>query len=50
LLGRLEEARDEMNRVLALDPDNADARRALGMIEAACPPKKGKRWWQFWKP
>jgi tetratricopeptide (TPR) repeat protein len=49
LLGRLEAARDEMNRVLTLDPNYADARRALGMIEAACPPPQGKHWWQFWK-
>jgi tetratricopeptide (TPR) repeat protein len=44
LLGRLEEARDEMNQVLMLDPDNADALRALKMIDAAYRP-----WWQFWK-
>jgi tetratricopeptide (TPR) repeat protein len=49
LLGRLEEARNEMNQVLALDPHNADARRALNMIVAAYRPKVGKRWWQLWK-
>jgi hypothetical protein len=49
LLGRLEEALNEMNQVLTLDPNNADAQRALGMIEAALRPKEGKHWWQFWK-
>ncbi len=49
LLGRLEEARNEMNDVLTLDPNNADAQRALKMIDAASRPTEGKRWWQFWK-
>jgi tetratricopeptide (TPR) repeat protein len=49
LLGRLEEAREEMNRVLVLDPQHADARRALGMIDDALRPRPGKAWWQFWK-
>jgi tetratricopeptide (TPR) repeat protein len=41
LLGRLEEARAEMQRVLALDPANADGRRALGMIDEALGPGSG---------
>jgi tetratricopeptide (TPR) repeat protein len=49
LLGQLEAARDQMHIVLGLDPDNADGRRALGMIEAAIRPTATKRWWQFWK-
>ncbi|MFO0965800.1 MAG: hypothetical protein U0793_09490 [Gemmataceae bacterium] len=49
LLGRLEEARDEMNAVRAMDPTNADANRALGIIEASLRQKPKKRWWQFWK-
>jgi tetratricopeptide (TPR) repeat protein len=49
LLGRLEEARDEMNQVLALDPSNADGQRALKMIEGAIGPRTTKSWWQFWK-
>ena len=49
LLGRLEESRTEMNAVLALDPDNADARRALGMIDDTLGPTAARRWWQFWK-
>ena len=49
LLGRLEEAREEVRRVLALEPEHADARRALAMIDAALPAKPAKRWWQFWK-
>jgi tetratricopeptide (TPR) repeat protein len=49
LLGRLEEARNEMNRVLTLDPNNADAQRGLNMIGAAIQPKVSKRWWQFWR-
>jgi tetratricopeptide (TPR) repeat protein len=48
LLGRLEEARNEMNQVLTLDPNNADAQSGLNMIDAAIRPKKGRRWWQFW--
>jgi Flp pilus assembly protein TadD len=38
LLGRLEEARDEMACVLTLAPGHADAQRGLGMIEAALRP------------
>jgi hypothetical protein len=49
MLGRLEEARDEMNQVLGLDPHNADAQRGLSMIEAALGPTTARRWWQFWK-
>jgi Flp pilus assembly protein TadD len=49
LLGRLEDARHEMNQVLTLDPNNADAQRALNMIDAGDRPKESKRWWQFWK-
>lgn len=49
LVGRLEEARTEMNRVLTLDPNNADAQRGLNMIDAAIQPKVSKRWWHFWK-
>jgi tetratricopeptide (TPR) repeat protein len=49
LLGRLEEAREKMNDVLALDPLNADAQRGLNMINSALQPSAGKRWWQFWK-
>ena len=44
-VARLDEARIEMHNVLTLDPDNADAKRALSMIDAALGPK---RWWQFW--
>ncbi len=49
LLGRLQEARDEMNHVLALDAQNADAQRALSMIDNAFRSKPKKSWWQFWK-
>jgi tetratricopeptide (TPR) repeat protein len=49
LLGQLEEARNEMNQVLTLDPHNADAKRARNMIDDALRPGEGKRWWQFWK-
>jgi tetratricopeptide (TPR) repeat protein len=49
LLGRLREAREEMNHVLALDPNHADAQRARAMIDEASPPTSGKKWWQFWK-
>jgi tetratricopeptide (TPR) repeat protein len=49
LLGRLEEAQDEMKHVLSFDAHNADAKRALGMIQAALESTPGRRWWQFWK-
>jgi tetratricopeptide (TPR) repeat protein len=48
LVGRLEEARVEMANVLGLDPDNADARRGLGMIDAALRPTVRKPWWKVW--
>jgi tetratricopeptide (TPR) repeat protein len=35
LVGRLEEAREEMARVLEQDPENADARRAIGLLDEA---------------
>jgi tetratricopeptide (TPR) repeat protein len=35
LLGRLEEARTEVRRVLDLEPENPEAKEALGMIEKA---------------
>lgn len=44
LLGRLDEARQEIRQVLSRDPNNADAQRALPMLDAALRP-----WWQFWK-
>jgi Flp pilus assembly protein TadD len=49
LLGRLQDARNEMSQVLALDPNNAEAQRALNMIDAAYRPTVPRRWWQFWK-
>lgn len=49
LLGRLEEAREKMNYVLSLDPQNADAQRGLKMIDDALGSRPGKPWWQFWK-
>jgi tetratricopeptide (TPR) repeat protein len=45
LLGRLEEARAAMRRVLELDPGNADATRGLTMIEDALKPRP---WWKVW--
>jgi tetratricopeptide (TPR) repeat protein len=48
LLGRLREARDEMEHVLTLDPQNADAQRALGMIVGVIGSGR-KSWWQVWK-
>jgi hypothetical protein len=44
LVGQLEDGRLEIMRVLALDPTNADARRALDMIDAAPRPTEQKRW------
>jgi tetratricopeptide (TPR) repeat protein len=48
LVGRLPEAREEMNRVLQLDPINTDALRGLGMINAAIGPSIRKPWWKVW--
>lgn len=49
LLGHLHEARRELLEVLNLDPDNADAHRALPIINAAIQPEATKPWWKFWK-
>jgi tetratricopeptide (TPR) repeat protein len=49
LLGRLEEARNELDAVLTLDPQNAEAQRGRSLIDAAIRSKPGRRWWQFWK-
>jgi tetratricopeptide (TPR) repeat protein len=49
LVGRLEEARDEMTRVLTLDPGNTDAVRGKGMIDEALWPQGHRPWWQFWR-
>ncbi|MBV9122905.1 MAG: tetratricopeptide repeat protein [Planctomycetes bacterium] len=43
LLGRLEEARNEMDQVLTLDPTNAEAQRGRNMIDAALRPKASPR-------
>jgi tetratricopeptide (TPR) repeat protein len=51
LLGRLAEARDEMQRVLRQDPNHADAQRGLRMIDEALP--RLSLLWRFiswWKP
>lgn len=44
LAGQLQNARLELLEVLRLDPDNADAHRALPMIDAAIRPKVTKPW------
>lgn len=51
LLGRLQEAQQELDIVLARDPANHDAQRATKMIQAALAqfPDKNKNWWEFWK-
>jgi Flp pilus assembly protein TadD len=49
LLGRLHEARREMGHVLTLDPDNADANRAVKMIDEAAGSRRPKASWRFWK-
>lgn len=60
LLGNLEPAREAMKQVLTMDPDNADAKRALAMIERALAASSGqppseptteqsrRPWWRFW--
>jgi tetratricopeptide (TPR) repeat protein len=46
LLGRLDEARSEIERVLAAQPDNADAQRAMRMLDdALARTRKPRRWW-----
>jgi tetratricopeptide (TPR) repeat protein len=49
LVGRLEDAREEMTSALGLDPENADAQRGLKMINEALGQKADKPWWQFWR-
>ena len=49
LVGRLKDARREMNEVLTLDPHNAEAQRGLKLINVAIASKPGKSWWQFWR-
>jgi tetratricopeptide (TPR) repeat protein len=49
LLGQLRDARCELLEVLKLDPDNADAHRALPVIDAAIRPEVTKPWWRFWQ-
>lgn len=48
LIGRLEEARTEMQQVLSLDPENVDARRGQQMIDATLAGTR-RKWWLFWK-
>jgi tetratricopeptide (TPR) repeat protein len=52
MLGRLDEARACMLRVLELAPDDAAAQRGLKMIDGAMPPRpppSAKRpWWKLW--
>jgi Flp pilus assembly protein TadD len=45
LVGRLEEARIEMVAVLALEPENPHALRAIGMIDDALRPMPPRRLW-----
>jgi tetratricopeptide (TPR) repeat protein len=48
LLGRLDEAMVEMRQVLAADPENADALRAIAMLEQAGVRRAKRSWWRFW--
>jgi tetratricopeptide (TPR) repeat protein len=43
LLGRLEEARNELDAVLTLDPQNAEAQRGRSLIDAAIRSQPGRR-------
>jgi hypothetical protein len=38
-----------MKHVLAADPENVDAQRALPIIEKALGYDQRNRWWHFWK-
>jgi tetratricopeptide (TPR) repeat protein len=45
-IGRLDDARSEMERVLAAQPDHADARQAVKMLDdALAATRKPRRWW-----
>lgn len=50
MLGRLEEARTSLTRLLELEPKNESAQRALAKLDAvnAPPPSQPKPWWKFW--
>jgi hypothetical protein len=61
LLGKLELAAETMRQILKTEPDSADARRALGMIERALAEapssqepettavaQPARPWWKFW--
>jgi Flp pilus assembly protein TadD len=48
LIGRLEEACAQMTQVLALDPDNSDARSGMSMIESALAQSVRNPWWKVW--
>lgn len=48
LLGRLDEAMVEIRQVLAIDPENADALRAIAMLEQAGASRAKRSWWRFW--
>lgn len=48
LLGRLDEAMVEIRQVLADDPENADALRAIAMLEQAGGRRAKRSWWRFW--
>ena len=48
LLGRLGEAMVEIRQVLAADPENADALRAIAMLEQARVHRAKRPWWRFW--
>jgi tetratricopeptide (TPR) repeat protein len=49
LIGRLNDARAEMIRVLEMDPENTDAKRGLAMIDDALGSTKRRPWWKLWK-
>ena len=49
MVGRLQDAQDQMKIVLARDSSNRDALRANKMIEDALGQSGGKKWWEFWK-
>lgn len=49
LVGRLQDAREQILKVLAMDPNNQDGQRALAMLDQAIGKRNTKRWWEFWK-
>ncbi len=47
MVGRLKEARERIQQVLMMDPQNEDGNRAMRLLDQAM--GGPKKWWQFWR-